>query len=170
MAVNKLKQHCNEDGFATIEALTMVFIMVGLMSFTIGSFGVVHTGIVNSIASKTYLWEMMEMRADVSYHRSNPGYDAANWNESMRRKPGFRYGGIASERNSGSDNPRFNATARNIDFRIAKDNSGRSSDSASKHSQTRNLNLNERASISVDDVWVKTTYGICLNASCGGVE
>lgn len=170
MAVRKKKPHLNEDGFATIEALTMLFIMVSLMSFTIGSFGVVHTGIVNSIASKTYLWEMMEMRADVSYHRSNPGYAAGAWNESMRAKPGFRYGGIASERNSGSSSPRFNATARNVDFRIAKDNDGQSSDSATKHNQTRNLNLNERASVEVDDVWVKTTYGICLNAACGGVE
>lgn len=151
-----------EEAFATIEALTMLFVMVGLLSHALGSFGVIHTGILNSIHSRTYVWEMMEHRSDPSFHRSTPGISIAGSN--IREKLGARFGTVVSERRG--DQEVFMATARNLYFGDRNSSTG----DAGEHQRLYQMDLNKRSNSSVDSVWIKTMYGICLTAQCGGVQ
>lgn len=163
MAVKKLKKLKNNKGFASIEAIAMLFIIVVLLNFTVGSFGAVHTGILNSIAARAYLFEIMDHRADLNYLRSHPeAFSGAG----PHRTSGFRYSGISSEHQQGE--ARFLASSRNIDFSEYSDDG--TSDSVTQHARVQELNLSKRATRGVDNVWVKVVYGICMNTSCGGIQ
>ena len=157
----------SNKGFATFESILMLFIMVTLMAFTLGSFGTVHTGIINSMSSRAYLFEIMDHRADINYLRSHPFADETT---DPFRAVGYRFVGVSSDLKQGQEGnfrePLFSSTGRNVDFR--KRDEANSSGQFDAHSKIQSLKLNERVSTEVDNVWVKTAYGICLTASCGG--
>src|SRR5690606_25429703 len=61
----------NEKGMAILEIIPISIICVLLLSFSFGFFGVIHTGILNSIAARNYAFETFNHRTDLSYFRSN---------------------------------------------------------------------------------------------------
>lgn len=166
MAVNKRKNILkSKKGFASIEAIAMLFIMITLFSFTLGSFGTVHTGILSSISARAYMFEVMDQRADLNYHRSHP---VGNDVKPFRGERGFRYVGISSELTQSTDEPFFRASGRSIDFRLKDDANNNESDQ--KHNELEELQPGKRTSKGVENVWVKIAYGICLNSACGGIQ
>ncbi len=97
----------NQKGIAVFESIPIILVMILLLNFSIGFFGVVHTGILNSIASRNYAFETFRHRADNKYFRSK--------SELPYNKKGFRFHGTVSELTKQDDN-RFVATSRPIDF------------------------------------------------------
>ncbi|MFK8136829.1 MAG: hypothetical protein AB8E15_00585 [Bdellovibrionales bacterium] len=164
-----MKNIRNNKGFASIEAMVMLFIMAILVSFSLGTFGVTHTAILNNIAARTYAMETIGNAADVSYfllsHR-NTGQGAPSNYEQL----GYRVHGIMSDHSNIGSEPKLIPTARNIDIR-ARQNGG-SRDTVERHRRVANIDLTKRirSQDTVNDVWVKTLYGICLNAQCGGIQ
>lgn len=159
--LKETKQTLNNKGFASIEAVAMLFILVSILNYTLGTFGAIHTGILNSISARAYMFEIMDHRADLNYLRSHPIADPG---AKPFRTLGFRFVGISSEF---QNEPVFRATARNVNF--MEHDPGDSSGSPLEHAKIQELNLGERLSTGVDNVWVKTVYGICLTATCGGI-
>ena len=155
----------NEKGSAIIEVIPIIIVIVLFLNFSIGFFGAVHSGILNSIASRNYAFETFRHRANLVYFRSTGPKDVVQLDYS---KLNLRVHAIASEK-SKSGAYEWLATTRTIDaFALSKraaDNEG----SAGDHNKTvRTLNESERnEKVGVNPIWIKSQYGICLNSTCG---
>ncbi len=148
---NQLK---NQKGIATVEAVTLLFIFILFMSFGVGFFNVVHTGILNSISARAYAFEAFRNRANLSYHRDteSPSSGSGPYNGRV----GFRIHGI-----KGEDQPQeWRVTSRKISAVYEEPDEVRDDGKVTA--------LEAREKRRINPVWIKTTYGICLNAKCGG--
>lgn len=148
----------SEGGFAMIETIPLLVIFVILISFGLGFFGVIHTAILNSIASRTYAFETFRNRANLYYFREN-GSGVSS--PKTYHKKQWRFHAVQKE---GDERSLFVATTRPITF-------GRKLDSEGPEGSTHNQKIfdlqarNEK--VGVNPAWVMVGYGICLNASCG---
>lgn len=170
----------NESGMAVLELIPTLFVYMILINFSLGFFGVIHAGILHSIAARNYTFETMFHRPNLTYHtRANPSQNPNNHFAGR----GQRTSGIVYDQASVSDLD-WIATQRPIAFTTSfggKDKDGvtlAGRDPASrqgmpsekqKHNQDiRGMNEAIRNDkIDVRTVWLKTVYGICLDANCG---
>ena len=162
----KTKVINNQRGLATIEAVILTIVFIVLTSFGLGFFGVIHTGIVNSISARQYAFNTFNNRSNLTYHRNELGTDPL---QNPKYTPfGFRLHTITDE----SDSALYITPARNISVtqsinqKLAKDKPG--------NHETTELTYDHNTKIKSDDgiklVWIRTAYGICLNADCGGLS
>jgi hypothetical protein len=153
----------NNKGFATIEAIALLSVFSTLVAYALGMFVVVHTGILNSIAGRTYAWETFAHRTNLNYFRDNrSGMDAMR---ESTEEFGYRSHSITSEHSpENQTNASFWATERYIASFEPEELIGRN------QAAHRNLNTltRNRERDGVNPVWIRTVYGICLNANCGG--
>ena len=155
----------NEKGLAAFEIIPILLIIVMFLNFSIGFFGAIHTGILNSIASRNYAFETFRNRSDLTYFRDN---------QIEFSKFQSRVHGTISEKRmgSGSGNVDWAATSRLIDFMNFSNRAAEEiGNTKGEHTKTRDLpadgRISESVHLGVNPIWVKTTYGICLNATCG---
>lgn len=156
-------QHLNnERGLAVLESVIILFIFLVLSRYTIGFFGVTHTAIIQSIASRNYTFEIFRHRTHLWYFRDNkPMTPNLSYHSYGNRLHGTN-NEIAV---SGSDTRQY-PTERRVAMFIEEEPQGRSSNEHA--SATSDIRVGERnASISLDPVWIKIQYGICLTAQCG---
>lgn len=146
-----------------METIPLLVIFLLLLAYSFGSFGVIHTGILNSIAARTYAFETMRSRSNVNYFRDIPG--AANMHYT---RYGNRVHGIKQE-NPGSDQNNFRATERPLRMGFGAIPSDPSRNTATIHNERIFTDVREQVQtqVGVSPVWVMTQYGICLNARCG---
>ena len=155
-----------QKGLASIEAIFMSFLYMLLLSFGVGFFGVVHTGIVNSISARQYAFETFRHRANLIHHRSDPAFP----NPLSYRRYGFRLHTITTEANTTNT---FVAPARNLAITDNLNDVGSTGNrNTASHEQLWGLQSSDfdaqRDNFRINPVWVKVGYGICLNAACGG--
>lgn len=62
---------CDQNGMATLESLPLLVIFTFLMSYGMGLFGAIHTGILQSIAARTYAFETFRNRSHLLIYREN---------------------------------------------------------------------------------------------------
>lgn len=162
----------NEKGMAVFELIPTLFIYMLLINFSLGFFGIVHSGILQSIAARNYTFETLRHRADVVYHR--------NKDQKPFDRSGQRYSGIILEHQPG-ENVGWPATARPIAFAssfggtdkdgvnlAARGTAAVKGEQDIHNNQVRTLNESVRnESIGVKSVWIKTVYGICIDSKCG---
>lgn len=150
----------NQKGMAIIELIPIMIIIVLLFNFSLGFFGVIHTGILNSMAARNYAFETFRHRADLTYLRTGvKGGDIVSYKDA-----GMRLHATVSENKKGND--LFVATQRPIDFL------------SDQNLNTGGAELHNGGVYGVVDgkrftggggvspVWVRPQYGICLNAKC----
>ncbi|MFM6929447.1 MAG: hypothetical protein ACKOX6_13345 [Bdellovibrio sp.] len=166
MLKNRKPSIRNEKGSAVIEVIPIVIVIVLFLNFSIGFFGAIHSGILNSIASRNYAFETFRHRANLNYFRSdkNVSVDTA---QLFYTKYGLRFHGIKSEKSSSGND--WIATGRKIDFldfaKRAVDIEGSAGD---HNTNVRSLDENQRNDrVGVNPIWIKSQYGICLNSACG---
>lgn len=162
-----------EKGMATIESVALIFAFLIMISFSLGMFGIVHSGILNSIGARNYTFETLRNRANVGYFRSN--CDLKGCQPISFTSSGNRIHRVISEslQSGGRDLP---ATERpiSIGFNL---NNGRyiNRNREDFHNEVifedQNLFISRRyEGAGVNPVWLQTQYGICLNSSCGGSQ
>lgn len=157
--INALK---NEKGMATIEIIPLLLIFVFMLSYTLGAFGVIHTGILHSIAARNYAFETFKGRANLVYFRDTPADQFRHFKEN-----GTRIHAIQTEAGV-QTNATFRGTERTIRVGFPNEIEGRT-----KSIHDRILEQGEVApgrrnqNLAVNPVWVKVQYGICINARCG---
>ena len=140
-----------ERGFAIVEAVTFLMVFIIFTLYVIDLFSAIHTGIVNSIAARTYLFETLQHRTDIGWFRQENSNGARK--ELHYTLEHERFHSVTDEDN-GLDNtiraPARVLTQVNSDDIISKvQNSGLDS------------NKNQTTSIRI-----KSGYGICLDAQC----
>lgn len=149
----------NQKGMAIIELIPIMIIILLLFNFSLGFFGVIHTGILNSMAARNYAYETFRHRSNLTYLREGvKGGDIVSYKEE-----GLRLHATVSDNKKGSD--QFVATGRPIDFMSKTEATG----SVEVHnSGIYNAIDGKRytAGGGVSPVWIRPQYGICLTPKC----
>ncbi|MGZ3726779.1 MAG: hypothetical protein ACXWQQ_13310 [Pseudobdellovibrio sp.] len=172
-----------QRGMAVIEAIPVLFMMVMIFNFSLGFFGAIQTGILNQIGSYNYALETFRYRSNLMYFR--PGGGEGNYSISQNRVHGTLADGSEQDPNSPDDKSRWPATIRDITFNYVKgvapsdaaadkEYSGGQSDHTYKGRGDNNNIMHVNSTYTPDGgphiqttrIWVKTVYGICLNADC----
>lgn len=154
----------NEKGMAVLELVPIIIVIVLLVNFSLGFFGAIHTGILNSIAARNYAFETFR-------NRSNLVYFSATSNDSSALsytydKVGMRVHGTLSENAKSKD---WVASSRMIDFMTMQKRAAEVvGNSKGEHEKIRSLPGGRNEGVSVNPIWIKTAYGICLNSECAG--
>ncbi|MEQ1875539.1 MAG: hypothetical protein ABL958_02770 [Bdellovibrionia bacterium] len=150
----------NNRGFATIESVALIVVFTVLFTYALGMFSAIHTGILNSIAARTYAWETLAHRTNVNFFRDNSGRRSAREDTIL---VGYRVHSVISEDRPNTPDPQFWATERYIASKAPEDLINRN---ANSHASLNSLKKRDR--LGVNPIWIKTAYGICLTSTCGG--
>lgn len=159
----------NEKGMAVFEMIPILVVIVLFVNFSLGFFGAIHTGILNSIAARNYAFETFRNRSDLTYFRNSPG---SQTDINFQEIP-VRVHGIVSENSAstGSGETEWIATSRTIDFanfeKRAADVVGNDKGTHNKVFSDAVASGKKNQTVGVNPIWVRTTYGICLNTKCG---
>jgi hypothetical protein len=172
-----------EKGMAMIEAIPVLFMLVVLFNFSLGFFGAIHSGILNSIGSYNYALETFRFRSNLMYFR--PGADNINYSTSKNRVHGVTKEGNELSASTPEEKSRWPATVRPITFNFVKndakkglssltnvcDDNGCRTFDASTSTNIWNAKSEyepvDGTVIQTPRIWVKTVYGICITADCG---
>lgn len=157
----------DEKGLATVETIPLLVLFLILLAYSFGSFGIIHTGILNSIAARTYTFETFRGRTNVTYFRDISGTAVEHY-----ARHGNRIHGIKQEFKPGDPDSiiGFRSTERPVRMGLGPLPGDASRTTASIHNQKIFTDVKEQiqTQIGVSPAWVMTQYGICLNAACGG--
>ena len=184
----KRKKNKSEKGMAIIESIPVLFMLVLVFNFSLGFFGAIHSGILNSIGSYNYTLETFRFRSNLVYFR--PGGGITNYSKSHNRVHGTIQDGSEDAGDNRDENKKWPVTLRGITFNYKSDTAGRDlaslqdgkngkvglTESSHAYSSANNPDnvwfMKSKATPQVGSavqtarVWVKTVYGICLNADC----
>ncbi len=162
------KRRKQQSGWASVEAAALLIIFGVMLGYTFGAFGIVHTGIVNSIAARTYAFETFDNRSDLRYFRSNR-FDANGDTSEHYQNIGFRVHGILSGIDADNPgDPEFIPTERWLTLKQEEDvEEGRNE---RNHARLEQDPPSGQERLQANPVWIKTTYGICIDFACGGVQ
>jgi hypothetical protein len=154
----------NQKGIAMFEAVVLMIVFAVIVTYSIGFFGAIHTGIKNSIASRNLAFETFRNRSNLSYRRDVVSGAASAGPQDHYKNVGFRYHQTTQEFTPSSGGGRSAttpmwATDRKIAFvRAQEDNrSGQINSNIPPQIETQEA----------DPIYIKTLYGICLNEKCG---
>jgi hypothetical protein len=161
----------NQRGLATMEMIPILIIFFILVNFTLGFFGVIHSGILNSMAARNYAFETFRNRANLNYLRDE-GSEAVFYSNA-----GYRYHSIISESNKGQNS--WVATQRPIQFTENGAQGVEPQGDKNDHNVTVRSMVEANPTSTyfpgtsaaagdagLDPVWIMTSYGICLTATC----
>ena len=161
------KKSTHKKGMAMLEALPIIWVMFILMAATLGSWGVVHTAVLHSIAARNYVFFLFNNRSDLSYLRDfSTEYELPS---NLAYYDGKRFSFIQAFGVSGDANTV--ATLRRVDFRAGEykdDRDGFIADTKHSHLATGSIIGESRNKKKVGPAWIMVGYGICLDAHCGG--
>lgn len=152
----------NEKGMAIFEMIPIIIVIVLFVNFSIGFFGAIHTGILNSIAARNYAFETFRNRSNLVYFRNVSGSRQVNYADVQ-----FRTHAISSEKKTGGDTSWY-ATTRVIDFmNFQKRAADQVGTGAGEHNKNvRELRDSRNETVGVNPIWIRTVYGMCLTAQC----
>lgn len=155
----------NSRGNAIIEIVPILALFILILNFSLGFFGLIHSGIMNSIGARNYAFETFRNRANLEYLRDTPDSDLFF----SYTKTQSRFHLIKSD--SADPAKKYAVTRRPIKFTEIREVAEEKR--VSNRYIFSNILEGERASETniqdgVNPAWVRSTYGICLVASCGG--
>lgn len=176
----KRKSKKSEEGMAILESIPVLFMIVLVFNFSLGFFGAVHSGILNSIASYNYSLETFRFKSNLVYFR--PGGGTTNYAGALSRVHGTIQDGSEDSGDNKADDGKWPATMRAITFNFKQGTAGRDLAGALDNESGREYKKNPDKTniwsviststpsagetVQTPRIWVKTVYGICLNADC----
>jgi hypothetical protein len=152
-----------EKGMALVESIPVLFTIVIVFNFSLGFFGSIHSGILNSIGAYNYSLETFRFRSNLMYFR--PGADSKqHYLKSKNRVHGVIQDGNVTTESKG----RWPVTVRKLAFNAEVPVSQDPNHSwAAKASGIWSVDtLKARSDVETPEIWIKTVYGICINAEC----
>ena len=165
----------NQKGNAAVEMIPVLVIFLVLVNFGMGFFGIIHSGILNSIAARNYAFETFRNRANLNYLRDEPADRYVYY-----AKTSFRIHGSVNENATPNT---WTATKRPLRFTDVNTGIKDPLASTTDHNETVRSKMNDEGKKTseyfqgktvkdpddgVSPVWIMSTYGICLNPTCEG--
>jgi hypothetical protein len=157
----------NQRGNAMIELMPILMIFMLIVNFSLGFFGLIHSAILNSIGARNYTFETFRNRSNLNYLRDTQGSESSfTYTRSQQR-----FHVIKNETTPVAPD-KFYATRRPIEFSEIREVANVKGN-AGEHERGKRIREGERATeVGIDEgvnpVWIRSTYGICLVAACGG--
>ncbi|MBL7545006.1 MAG: hypothetical protein JNL11_14410 [Bdellovibrionaceae bacterium] len=172
----------NNRGMAALEVVGIFAVIMILFNFSLGFYGVIQTGILKSMAARNYAFETYRFRSNLDFFWRN-GSDTTGL--SRYRLFGNRFHGVTSENSVASDH--WAATARPISFVSSFGGMGEDGvDYSRTPGSDGNAQLHNKLVYEIRDdgkplldekdkykafpVWIKSVYGICINAKCAPIK
>ena len=143
----------SESGFALMESVVFMMAFVILAAYCIDFFSIIHTGIVNSTAARTYLFETLQHRTTISWMRQAD--DGGNDQKNNFTNRHFRFHATADEDQPDKDDQGTHASGRVLTL------AARSGTKPSMSNPKLDSQNNQTTTINI-----KTGYGICLDSNC----
>ena len=167
----------NKNGYTILEAIPFIVIIFILLGAALGSWGLVHTALLHSIASRHGSFVYFNNRADLSYLRDFGDLPAA---KIFYGRQNWRFSYVQSEKAIRLE--RQTATIRFVDFTSPNDtyfsgggggpfgNEGYKDDGnflkPNEHNDIWKQVSDRRNYKKVAPAWIMVGYGICLTAKC----
>ena len=148
---------------AIIETLPLIVVFVILIAYGLGLWGSIHTGILHSIAARTYAFETFRNRTHLTYFRE----EGSGFNDPQQYlNKEFRFHAIQST--VPPQGRTFYATQRPMALTLESER-----EPASMEDHNSNIHVlsgrNQRSGgVGVNPIWIMVGYAICLNPQCGG--
>ncbi len=147
----------------------MLLLFILLVCYTLGAFGIIHTGIMQSISARSYAFETFRNRANVDYFRDSPSHASAQF---QFRLIGDRAHAVTSEVKEDS-NTDFPAAERAMAMGKPTDPAGTADTFHNLGSSTSTYSIvagKRNQAVPVNPAWIMVQYGICLNVGCGNAN
>ena len=146
----------DSQGMAAVEMIPMLIIVILFFSFSLGFFGIIQTGLLNSVGARNYALESFMNRAHLVYFRNSP--------DTRYNRVGARIHGIRSENSRNLDG---NATSRPLMPFGTIAQIEEQSEARIHNQQVFQVQDGRRyTDEGVSSVWIQSVYGICLDSSC----
>lgn len=156
---SKLK---DQSGMAVVETIPILVIFLMLIAYGLGFFGVVHTGILNSIASRAYAFETFRNRSNVVYFR-----DKGTSGYSHFANIGSRMHTVNSEL-AASENVDEGQYATLRPLALGREVASSNTSQAQHNERIYSIEQrNRKGGLEASPAWIMVGYGICINARCG---
>lgn len=170
IAIDRFAQ--NQRGMATIEIIPLILVFVFLLSYMLGAFGIIHTGIMHSISARAYAFETFRNRSSLAYFRDTA--NNATGTTYAYVPQGNRTHGVMGEKrqqNQGKEEYEPAERALRMGWPIASQHPSRNDWSIHNEIQSAEElqygRRNSRARLEVSPVWIMVLYGICIDNRCG---
>jgi hypothetical protein len=155
------KRRRNEKGMALLETIPILIVFIVIIAYGLGSFGVVHTGILHSISARAYAFETFRNRPNVVYFRDRA---TGNGYSHFANKE-TRVHGINSD--IAPVEGEIFATTRPIAFGRQPANTQTSAEVHNQKIVNKGDARFRRGEGEASPAWIMVGYGICINANCG---
>lgn len=144
-----------EGGMAVLEMIPVIVVVMVMLRYSYGYFGVIHSATVQSIAVRNYTFESFRHRSRLTYLREG---------SQTKYKDLVRIHGVQGE-GAGTDNAYWIVGRRNIAFAPNPENAVGSDNFQQRMNEQRNVIAGKRFSEGdgVSDVWLAIRYGICID-------
>lgn len=158
----KLKLLKNAKGMAVLEMIPVIIVVMVLLRYTYGFFGVIHAATVQSIAVRNYTFETFRHRSHLSYLRESIITDKIKYTK------GVRLHGVRDENSVVTTDPDWDVARRDISFPPRNIEKLGSESYASRLTEQRNINAGKRYSDGdgANPVWLAIRYGMCVDFQC----
>ena len=185
MVVKILK---NSQGIAVVEILPLLVVFIALIGLTLGLWGAIHAGILQSIAARNYAFEVINTRVHFLHHRDFDGDTTGRMleNPNAFNEPKQYYSPEADGMRAFSivvyqeGAPKAFVAFRGLNFfkegalqanSIAEAGTFRPLRAQDSPFHTSLFSVDRveigRRRLGVNPIWLMQGYGICLNSTCG---
>ena len=184
-SVTKIRKLLKQQkGIALFEMLPLLVVFIALIGLTVGLWGAVHSGVLQSIAARHYAFEVINNRSHFEYHRDydrttlgssslmyNRLNDAPDLDGYFHGKNEMRFFGILGDKAPDAKDPYV--THRGINFfeEIGRDYQQNPKGQIGTQEETLGASFHNNTSASglraVNPLWIMVGYGMCLDCLCG---
>lgn len=153
----------DQRGLAILEMIPVIIVVMVLLRYTYGFFGVIHSATVQSIAVRNYSAETFRHRSRLNYLREADTYD-----DRYKYKKGMRLHGMNSENVPRTGNPLWTVATRDISYPPRKVEALGSNSYSARQNEQRNINPGRRYSEGdgANPIWLSIRYGMCVDFHC----
>lgn len=173
---SRLKTIKNQKGMSILEVIPLIFMMAILIKSSFGFWAAIHSGVLNSIAAYNHTMATFAFRSDLTTLR--PGYwEDRNGDQSVDsyKKANSRFHFVISDVSTSDKEPEATPRSFGMDRALASmpmdQGESLSTEDRQKNRQAMHKNLTDESSDYkhkkwTNFIWIKTSYGICLNPKC----
>lgn len=160
----KVRSVLNEKGMAVLEMIPVMIVIVVVLRYTYGFFGVIQSATLQSIAVRNYAFETFRHRSRLSYLR-----EVSSMDDRFKYRKGMRLHGVRDENSTLSSTPDWDVAVRDITFPSKETDVLGSNSFLSRIQEQSNIRVGRRYSEAdgVNPVWLAIRYGMCVDHKCG---
>lgn len=155
----------NEKGMAVLEMIPVIIVVMVMLRYSLGFFGVIHSATLQSIAARNYSFETFRHRSRLTYLRE------INVDKKNRYTQGVRFHGISDEnfKETATGDADWVVSRRDITFPPRETEILGAASFTSRMNDQKNITPGRRFNESdgVNPVWLSIRYGMCIDFNCG---